>query len=375
MLTTQERLSQQELKRRYNVVRAGMKEKGLEVLLVSGIRFVAAGGYLRYLTNWAEPFGGEVLIVPLEGTPVFLARTGERALLVKGYLGMEALTGSTGAQTAQVLKTMGCKRVGLCSLRTMLAEFYLQMTSALPGVEFVEASSILDEARWIKSEEELEWIRKSAELTDLAYQVFSSLVRPGRREADVFLEVEHAVKQRGAENTYFMMSADPKPIAKFFDLASDTYESGDVVLFNAEISGPGGYYTQLERTFYLGVPTKEVEAAYAACLAVQDKAKAMLRPGTKAKDIHRAIVTAIEESGHKMGLHPGHSQGLDIFERPLIDASENVELAANMIIVLHPHVLLPSGGGVWIGETFLVTEDGPVPLQTSDRGLKAVRGT
>jgi Xaa-Pro aminopeptidase len=372
MLPPEERISRQELERRYDIVRKGMKEKGLEVLLVSGIRFVAAGGYLRYLTNWAEPFGGEVLILPREGTPLFLARTGERALLVKHFLGLEAVTGSTGAQTAQVLKKMGFKRVGLCGLRTMVAEFYVQLTSALPGVELIDASSILDEARWVKSEEELTWIRKSAELTDTAFRVFSRLVRPGRREADIFIEVEHAVKQRGAENTYFMMSADPKPVAKFLDLAFDTYESGDVVLFNAEISGPGGYYTQLERTFYLGKPTKEVEAAYAACLTAQDKAKALLRPGTKARDIFRTIVLAIEESGHKMGLHPGHSQGLDIFERPLIDANEETELAANMIIVLHPHVLLPSGGGVWIGETFLVTEHGPVPLQTSDRGLSVV---
>jgi Xaa-Pro aminopeptidase len=372
VLPPSERLSQQELQRRYDLVRKKIKERGLNVLLVSGIRFVAAGGYLRYLTNWAEPFGGEVLILPAEGDPIFLARTGERALLLRQFLGMEALTGSTGAQTAQLLKKMGAKRVGLCGLKTMVAEFYVQVTTALPDVEFVEASDILDEARMIKSEEELHWARKSAELTDVAFQVFASLLRPGRREIDLFLEVEHAVKQRGAENIYFMMSADPKPVAKFLDLAFDTYESGDIVLFNAEISGPGGYYTQLERTFCLGKPTKELEAAYAACMVAQDRAKALLRPGTKAKHIFRAIVTAIEESGHKMGLHPGHSQGLDIFERPLIDANEETELAANMIVVLHPHVLLPSGGGVWIGETFLVTERGPEPLQRSPRELITV---
>jgi Xaa-Pro aminopeptidase len=372
VLSPRERLSERELQRRYGLVRKKMKERGLEVLLVSGIRFVAAGGYLRYLTNWAEPFGGEVLILPAEKDPIFLARTGERALLLEQFLGMKAVTGSTGAQTAQVLKKMACKRVGLAGLKTMVAEFYVQLTQGLPDAEFIEVSDILDEARMTKSEEELGWIRKSAELTDVAFQVFSSLLRPGRREIDLFLEVEHAVKQRGAENTYFMMSADPKPVAKFLDLAFDTYEPGDVVLFNAEISGPGGYYTQLERTFCLGKPTKEVEAAYAACMVAQDRAKALLRPGAKAKDIFRAIVAAIEESGHKMGLHPGHSQGLDIFERPLIDANEETELAANMIIVLHPHVLLPSGGGVWIGETFLVTERGPEPLQRSPRELVTV---
>ena len=165
---------------------------------------MAAGGYLRYLTNWAEPFGGEVLIFPREGTPLFLARTGERALLVKHYLGMEAVPGPQACMPPTCSKKMGCKRVGLCGLKTMLAEFYVQLTSALPGVEFVDASDILDEARWIKSEEELAWIRKSAELTDMAFQVFSSTCPSGpARGSDVFLEVEHAVKKRGAENYLF----------------------------------------------------------------------------------------------------------------------------------------------------------------------------
>ena len=374
MLTAKERISPQELERRYGVVRAKMRQRNLEVLLVSGFRFVAATGYLRYLTNWAEPFQGEVCIVPLEGPPTVLARTGERVLVMKEFLGLEAITGSTGTQAAGVLKKRGFRRVGLCGLKTMNAEFYVQLTKALPDVEFVDASEILDAARMVKSEEELRFVRESANLTDVGFQVFSSLVRPGRREADVFIEVDHILKQLGAETTYFMMSADPHPVAKFLDLASDTYQEGDIVLFNAEVQGPGGYYSQLERTVCVGQPTEETEAAYAVCVAAQERAAALLRPGTKAGDLHRTILTAIEESGHKMGLHPGHSQGLDIFERPLIDPHEDVELAANMIIVLHPHVLLPSGGGVWIGDTFLVTHEGARPLQKSAKDLKVIGG-
>jgi Xaa-Pro aminopeptidase len=375
MLSPRERLSQQELQRRYKAVRTKMKEKGLEVLLVSGIRFVAATGYLRYLSNWAEPFGGEVLIFPLDGSPTFLARTGERALLLKQFLGIDALVGSTGVQAAQALKNPGYKRVGLAGLKTMVAEFYVQLTDAMPGVEFVEASDILDEVRMIKSEEELALVRKSANLTDAAFQVFSALARPGRREADVFVEVDHVMKQLGAENTYFMMSADPKPVAKFLDLAFDEYEEGDIILFNAEVQGPGGYYTQLERTLCLGKPTTEVEAAYSACLGAEQKALDMLLPGVKARDVHSAIVAAIQKSGHQMGLHPGHSQGLDIFERPLIDPKEEAAFAAGMVIVVHPHVLLPSGGGVWIGNTYLVTDEGPKPLQTSSGTLAVIHET
>ena len=372
MLPPQERLSQQELQRRHDLVRKRMKEKNLELLLVSGIRFVAAAGYLRYLTNWAEPFGGEVLIFPRNEPSIFLARTAERALVVKKFLDLQAIAGSTAADAAAVLKKMRCSRVGLCGLKTMLAEFYVQLTTALPDVEFVDASSILDEARWIKSQEELTWVKKSADLTDIAFQEFSRLVDTGRSESDVFNEVESIVKQRGAENTYFMMSADPKPLAKFLDLAFGTYKRGDLIIFNAEISGPGGYFTQLERTLSIGPASKQAEAAYSVCVKALEAGTALLRPGQTARSVYRAIRASIENGGYKMGLHPGHSQGLDIFERPAIDEKEEAQLEAGMIIVLHPHVLLPEGGGVWIGETFLVTNDGPYALHKSSRELKVI---
>ena len=192
----------------------------------------------------------------------------------------------------------------------------------MPEAEFIEAGDLIDEVRMIKSDEELGWVRKSAALTDTALEVFRNLVRPGRSESDVFVEVDHVMKRGGAENTYFMMSADPRPLAKFLDLATDTYEQGDIVLFNAEVSGPGGYYTQLERTFCLGQPTKEAEAAYDVCLQAENAACSLLRPGVKAKEVYRAIVSTIEGTGHKMGLHPGHSQGLDIFERPILKMKE-----------------------------------------------------
>jgi Xaa-Pro dipeptidase len=369
VVSPQERISKTEMQRRYELVRSGMKARNLEVLLVSGFRFVAATGYLRYLSNWAEPFAGEVLLFPGEGDPVFLARTGERALVIQHHLGLTAMAGSTARHTAEALKKMGCTRIGLCGLNTMTAEFYVQLTQNLAGVQLVEASDILDDARMVKSEEELRWVRESANLTDIALHVFTSLVRPGRSEAEVFGEVDGIVRRLGAENTYFMMSADPKPLAKFIDLACDTYEPGDIVLFNAEVQGPGGYYTQLERVVCLGAPTKEVEAAYGACLEAEKRALSMLVPGNKIKEAHRAIVEAIAESGHQMGLHPGHSQGLDIFERPLIDEKEEAVLADRMVIVIHPHVLLPSGGGVWIGNTYVVTDQGPLPLQKSSREL------
>jgi Xaa-Pro aminopeptidase len=44
-----------------------------------------------------------------------------------------------------------------------------------------------------------------------------------------------------------------------------------------------------------------------------------------------------------------------------------------MVIVLHPYVLSPTGGGVWIGKTSIVTNDGPRSLLASVKNLKIVK--
>src|ERR1051325_4428808 len=173
------RVSKPEMQRRYAAVRENMRRMGLETLLVSGIRFVATWGYLRYLTNWAEPFAGEYLLFPLEGEPLFFARTSERVHLIRDVLGMNCVMGSTVSAVAKEIQDRKLRKVGICSLRTMLAEFYVGLTKAIPDCEFVEAAAAIDDARMLKSAEELAWVRKSAALGDLAYSVFAEMLEAG----------------------------------------------------------------------------------------------------------------------------------------------------------------------------------------------------
>jgi Xaa-Pro aminopeptidase len=73
--------------------------------------------------------------------------------------------------------------------------------------------------------------------------------------------------------------------------------------------------------------------------------------------------------GYKLSQHPGHSQGLDIFEPPIISAHDSTVLQSGMMIVLHPRFRTPSGRQVWIGESFLVRDSGCERLHKSSRDL------
>jgi Xaa-Pro aminopeptidase len=46
-----------------------------------------------------------------------------------------------------------------------------------------------------------------------------------------------------------------------------------------------------------------------------------------------------------------------------------VKLKEGMVIIIHPHIPMPSGGGMWIGETFVITSNGCRRLHKAERKL------
>lgn len=368
-LKARDRVSRTELERRQREVASAVAEHGLDAMLVSGINFAATLGYLRYLTNWAQPFVGEYYLLGKSGEGIFLARTQERAMLVREASRISSRAGATARDVAQEMRRFGARRVGVCSVETMTAAFYQQLLEETGDIELRDATAIMDQARMVKSPEELDWVRKSSELCDAALARFTELAAPGANEHDVFAELDYLVRKRGAENTYFMMASDPAPVPKFLDMAADSYDAGDVILFNAEIAGPGGYYTQLVRSGCVGKSSAEVREVYAVCLAALEAGEAALKPGVTASRLFHVMDAVIGNSPYRRGLHMGHAQGLDIFEKPLVSANDETVMQPGMIMVFHPHVELPGGGGVWVGDTFLVTGNGNSRLNRSSREL------
>ena len=377
--SVKERVSDKEMARRHEAVRALMKERGIDLLLVAGNGFIGSRGYLRYLTNW-QPLFSEYYLLPIEAPPVFFARHKVRAQLMRELFDIDvrhpeevARPSPPAALIAQEIKGFRPTLLGLAGLDTMNADFFHQLMKELPNLAWTDASAILDKVRMVKSDEEIAWVQRSAEAGERGWEVFCQHVRPGQREARAFAEVEYAVRLMGAVATFFMMTSDPHPVPKFLDLACDEYREGDIAFFNCELAGPGGYFTQIVRTVFLGHPSQEVVDASRTCQAALEAGWKELRPGRRACDIYHAIKEVITASGLRMDLHPGHSQGLDIFERPYISPSDITEIQPNMVIVIHPHLVTPSGVGIWMGDTFITTEGKARRLHKAPQDLKVIR--
>ena len=266
------------------------------------------------------------------------------------------------------------KEFGLCGPENMSGDFYVGLIESLgkAGIKFATASALLLGVRMIKSEEEQKWLRASCEAAVFGFEVFKKFVEVGKKEYEVLAEVEHAQLLMGCEYTFFTLASGYEPLQKYRDLAYRAFESGNLIFFNSEPVGPGGYHCQLARTLIIGQPDQEILDAYAAVVEAEEAGVKMLVPGNRACDVFNAIKEVVDRRGYNIAQHPGHGQGYDMVEPPIISEYDMTELKAGMMII-HPRFLTPSGRKVWISDSHIIHESGPETATVCSKELTIIQ--
>jgi len=83
-----------------------------------------------------------------------------------------------------------------------------------------------------------------------------------------------------------------------------------------------------------------------------------MRAGATAHDLHRAVWETFNVCGYQLGHVTGHSIGMTMIEFPRIGEGVDVELAANTVLSMHPHVIADDGSCYFMQDTWLVTAEG-----------------
>ncbi len=166
--------------------------------------------------------------------------------------------------------------------------------------------------------------------------------------------------------------------------------SGDVVLFDFFPRGAGGYHHDITRTWSLGTPRPEVQAAFDDVRGCFEHVMARVRPGASTRDLQAETCAFFEGRGHvTIRLDPtatsgyvhslGHGIGLEVHEKPhfpTFRAGQDTHLEPGMVITIEPGLYYPERSlGVRIEDTVVVTEGGARSLSTTSRDLElSIRG-
>jgi Xaa-Pro aminopeptidase len=211
-------LSLAERDRRWAVLRALMRERKLDGLLVAGFR--AREMYETYIS---DDYNEGCVLFPLEGDPVVItwahlrvmrARWSQErgnTLWVDDY---RVATSGTAVAAVFREKHLAESRLGVVGLASQAptemygaipANFWAEFTAALPKAQCEDISEEFSHLMLVKSEEELAQVRYAARAAEAACKVIAEVTAPGVGEETVFAEATREMLRFGIGLRYPMI--------------------------------------------------------------------------------------------------------------------------------------------------------------------------
>ena len=251
---------------------------------------------------------------------------------------------------------------------TIPLKHYETLRKALPQATFVDFTPLMQQLRLIKSDEEIMFLRKGAEFSDLAIEALEHEARPGITEHELAAIVEAAYLGLGGKNHIHYMATtsmrNPTKCVPAQQQSNRRLEKGDVLI--TEISAHyHGYPGQILRAFAIGVqPTPEYQRMYDLAVGVYRGIAEVIRDGATidevldvAEYIHIAGFTIYDDLLHGFG--GGYLPPILRTRRTSPRPSQPFIFRENMTIVIQPNVITTDERmGVQVGELVRVTRDG-----------------
>ena len=385
-------ISTAELDRRWKAVREVMPEQKLDALIVQGANNMAGtGGYFRWFTGVSMgtsypatvifprdglmtlvshgPMGGER---KLDGKDPVWRGVGE-ALFTASFPAIDYCIPYDAERVADAIKRAGYRTVGIVAMNNMLFGFGAYLRRMLDGVEFVDATRLIDPLKAKKSAEEIELIRAGGRMQDEILARVQGEIRAGKQDFELFAYGAYVGNLLGSETGYMLgSSAPPGTPAQIRPRREQgrTLRDGDIMYYQCENTGPGGMMVHVGRYYVLGKAPQELVDAFGVICEAQDNTIRMLQPGADPKEIFAEHNAFMERHGmHKEPRLHCHGQGYDVVERPMVRHDEDMRLDTSMNIGLHP-TFGNARMFVTVCDNFLIGPDGKIePVHKTPRKI------
>lgn len=364
----------EEFKERLSKIRNGMRHRNLDALFIysrkrSHVAYVS--GYRpNYYTNSA------IVVLPLDGEPVLWIKFPfdlRRARAMSWFSDIRASVSEEQerivSQCAEAIRAYGLERSRIGLVGTDLAvdelsfSLYQDISRHLPQVRLEPSSDLLNEARLIKSENEIAALRAATQLAELVADQFRKAIQPGVKDHVATVSAEQAARMEGAEDCSIILSTSPSRMA--VPPAGYQFNRGDGVTCEITVQHHG-YWVQICRVFSIGKPTPEQKQIFTACRNAYEAAAVAATPGNTVGASAEAAQRATVEAGFKDYIQygTGHGVGLDLPELYPLEPQCKDMLSPGMVLVIHPAIWVPGKGTAFVGGPVVVSDGRAVRLDT-----------
>lgn len=234
---------------------------------------------------------------------------------------------------------LGQGKVRLAVEARTLPLIVLQVLQAeLPNLELLEAGPALARARRVKTAREVDLLKRSAEVVNLAHKELMRLTRQaGMSEFSLWSGITQVMHEAVGGKLYVAGEVVCGPRNKSVSPGGPidyVTQPGDMA--ELDISPRiDGYWADMANTMVVGAEPTEVQKKYARAARESFYAGvSKARPGNKANDIFEAARAAYDKYGLKLGHYAGHGIGTTVNESPWFVPSDETVLEAGMVVCI-----------------------------------------
>ena len=379
--------SEQEYANRRRTIRASMKEKKLDCLIIYGAYHWGGTdtGQVNaiYLSNYT-PIPHSYVVLPLTEEPTLFVSFASHITNAKDCAAIEDvrvggfdLITAVGARLRELKLDKG--RVGIVGplpswwTITLPYEHRIHLDAAFPDATFEVVTDWFEDFRLAKSEEEIARMERAGALCDIAHEEVVLASKVGVRHSDLRGIMDGVANRFGGRYPFSHIGsasmANPDRCYPDFFPTHQALAAGDVVMTEVAL-GYGLYFGKIWGTYFMGEPTSEYRKLFETAVAVHDKAIAEIKPGMTGRDVNK-WVEPFREAGYVTGLpllsgwstynHRPHAGAVEDGKAPSRLTARDLEWVYQpgqcVTIVAYP-IIPGTKKGLWVGTTCVFTKEG-----------------
>jgi Xaa-Pro aminopeptidase len=345
---------------------------------LGGILFCTSESIISTNVRYVSNFSGSDACILITQTEAHLFTDGRyktQAKVESGGFHVHVVQDKAEA-IGRTLKRLSGTRIGIEASRVSY-DFVLLLKKKIPYINFEPINKRkLEDFRALKTNEEMEIIRKASGIASDACRELIEQGVVGRRENDLAASLEGLYRRKGAEGSSFdtivvsgIRSALPhgKPTDKVVErnefITIDYGCKFQGYCSDETISGFSGTPDNMQRKVH--------EAVYEGHMRSLDAVKV----GMSCKRIDAIARDTIAEKGFgRYFLHGlGHGVGMEIHESPRLSPMSTRFLEEGMVFTIEPGIYIEGFGGVRLESLVFLSSSGPEVLSRMPKELIPVK--
>lgn len=250
-------------------------------------------------------------------------------------------------------------------------KFY-EWNTKYPSTQFIGSSDVLNDARLIKTQAEMDRMRKAGELGIIGFKAIYNVIKEGMTEKELAAEAEYEMRKAGSDGTSFdtIVASGTQSAFPHAHTSEKKVQDGDIIIVDIG-SRYDGYCSDMTRTFIFGMVTPEKAKLVNMVNDAQQFGLDHIKAGLYGWEIDNIVrdffKTNLPEWSSRFIHSLGHGVGIDIHESPYLSPVSQEILQEDMIVTVEPGLYIPGLGGARTEDQVVIKKDGFVSLTETEK--------